>query len=138
MDEFDANAVDLLDLGGEAFDSGDEAFAIEANIRVEPAAQFALLAAGEGGDAAGVGFALDECECLEDGVVDAGGELLALLGADAGGALGIAFAGEPPEPGEDDDEDANNDGAGGEERADARRRRLPWTKTMNQTISTSP
>ena len=60
---------------------------------VEPAAQLALLAARERGDARGlVGVPLDERERLQDGVVDARGDLGALLEPDALGALGARAA----------------------------------------------
>ena len=58
-------------------------------VRRQPRAQLALLAAGERGDLARIARALlDEGERLQDRVVQVGGDLGALLGADALGPLG--------------------------------------------------
>ena len=85
--------------------------------RVEPAAQLALLAAGERRDALRLaGVALDERERLEHRVVDARGDVGALLPADPGAALGVPVEREAPEPGSGDEEEPAGDGARREER----------------------
>ena len=81
---------------------------------VEPAAQLALLPAREGGDARRVGgVPLDERECLQDGVVDARGDLGALGEPDPLGALG----GELPEPRAEHEDQRAADRAGADEGA---------------------
>lgn len=55
---------------------------------VQPVPQFPLLGAGEAADLARVvGVALDQGEGVQHGVVDVGGDLGTLLGADAHGPL---------------------------------------------------
>ena len=91
----------------------------------QPGAQLALLAAGERRHRARVvGALLDERQRLEHRVVQVGGHLGALLGADALAALGGQRAREAQDPrGEDDrqhgrdDQDGEHDVAGGAQRA---------------------
>ena len=81
---------------------------------VEPAAELPLLASRDGCDASGLtGVALHECERLQDGVVDARGDLGAFLEPDALGALG----GELPDPRPDHEHERAENGAGPDEMA---------------------
>ena len=61
-------------------------------------------------------MSLDQGERLQDRVVDARGDLVPLLAANACGALGVAVDGEAPEPGPGDQEQRSRDRARGEHR----------------------
>ena len=78
---------------------GERAGGARLAVGVEPRAQLALLPPRERRDASRVvRLALDQGERLQHRVVDAGGEVGALLDANAGVALGVALAYEPPRP----------------------------------------
>src|SRR3546814_3218311 len=80
---------------------------------VEPGPQLALLAASEGAGAARSLGPLDESEGLQHGVVEVGGDLGALLGADALATLDAKVATEAEDPRADQETDAD---AGGHDR----------------------
>ena len=79
----DGDAVGLLDLGGDLLHGGGEGHGRAGGRGVEPAAELALLRAGEPGDLARVvGGLADEGEGLQHRVVDVRGDVGALLLAD--------------------------------------------------------
>ena len=81
-------------------------------VGVEPPAELALLPARQRGDTARlVGVPLDEGQGLEHRVVDARGDVRALLAADPGGALDVPLDGEPPHPRAADQEECACHGA---------------------------
>ena len=85
--ELDAHAGSVLDVGRRGRERRDERGAVvpERPVGVEPAAQLALLPARERGDAVRLArVPLDERERLEHRVVDARGDVGALLAADPG------------------------------------------------------
>ena len=107
----------------------DAALVAERLVAVQPAAQLALLPARERRHAARLlRVPLDQRQRLQHRVVHAGGHVRALLGADAGGALGVAVEREAPHPRAGDQQQRAGDGAGGEQRrgrALAREQRRP-------------
>ena len=123
--ELDADAVELLDVGRRGRERRDERGAVVAERPrgVEPAAQLPLLAPSERGDATRLArVTLDERERLQHRVVDARGDVGALVRADPRGALGVALEREPPEPGPADEQQRARHGARGEQpRGRARR-----------------
>src|SRR3546814_9859857 len=74
---------------------------------VEPGPQLALLAASEGAGAARSLGPLDESEGLQHGVVEVGGDLGALLGADALATLDAQVATEAEDPRAEQETDAD-------------------------------
>ena len=107
-------------------------------LGVEPAAELAFLAPCELRDALRVvRLALDERERLQHGVVDAGGDLCALLRADASRALCVALLRGAPEPRPDDEQETAGERSRGEQRAAradvaaARQQRAPRRATRS-------
>src|SRR5581483_9470181 len=102
---FDADAVQLLDVGGGVEECSNECLARRGAV-VEPATELAFLSAGERGDARLFAcMLLDEGECLQHRVVYARGDIGAFLAADACGSLRVAFKRELPHPRPDDEEE---------------------------------
>ena len=122
--QLDAHAEHVLHVRCRGRERRDDRGAVvpERPVGVEPAAQLALLAACERGDALRlVGVALDERERLEHRVVDARGDVGALLAADprARSASRSSASRQSQRPG--DEEEPAGDGA----RREERRGRIP-------------
>ena len=113
-------------------------FVAERLVAVEPAAQLPFLPASQGRDPPRVvRVALDERERLQHRIVNAGGDLGPLLGADPSRPLGIPLEREAPHPGPGDEEQRAGDGSRREQRggrafareehdgADGRKRHAP-------------
>ena len=112
-DHFDGDAVFLLHFGGHPFQPGTDGGLGVGGSLVEPTAQGTFLDACQTLYLARVLRAsLDEGECVQHGVVDVGGHLVALVEADAVLSLLGEVVGEPPPP-----------RAGDERQAGAHRRR---------------
>ena len=116
--DLDADAVELLDLGGRCLDRiGEGSLGRRLAVGVEPRAKLALLAAGERRDAPWVvRVALDQRERLQNGVVYPRSEVCALLRPDSLGTLGIALAAEPPRPWPEQEDESSSDGTGSKQR----------------------
>ena len=97
-DELDGHAVEVLDLAHRRGEGGAQRAGTRVLV-VEVAAQLSLLGPGEPCDGRGVaGLALDEGEGLEHRVVQVGGDVGALGGADAGRLLEAQVAPQPQDP----------------------------------------
>ena len=106
-DHVDRHLVALLDLGTEGVQRGGQVLVtIGGRATGQPFAEFAFLQAGQGRDLPGiVGPLLDQGQGLEDRVVEVGGQVGSLLGADPFGAFGREVADQPhPERGQDQGE----------------------------------
>ena len=98
--DLDRHVVVGLDLGRRGLQRARERRRAGGARVVQPGAQLAFLAAGQGGDLARVvGALLHQRERLQDGVVQVRGDLGALLRADPRRALGGQAADEPDPPG---------------------------------------
>ncbi len=112
-DELHRHAVEVLDLAHRGGEGGAERAGAGVLV-VEVAAQLALLRAGEARDGRGVaGLPLDQGQGLQHRVVQVGGDVGALGGADAGGLLEAQVAPEPQDPRRRQDGDADEGGEHG-------------------------
>ena len=110
--------MELLDVTGSGGERCDERRVVvpERLIGVQPAAELALLPPRQGNDPVRlVRMPLDQRERLQHRVVDAGGDVGALVAADSGGALGITVEREPPDPRAGDEEQRARDRSGCEQ-----------------------
>ena len=135
--ELDAHAVELLDVACRSGQRRHErgAFVAERPVAVQPAAQLALLPAGERRHPAWlVRMPLDQRQRLQHGVVDARRHVRALVAADPGRALGVPVERQPPHPGAGDQQQRAGDGAGCDQR---RRRASPDSRTTEPTAASA-
>ena len=106
----------VFNLGGRGFDGFGKLAGFVAGVPVQPAPQFALLRAGQPDDVVLIaGAALDQREGLEHGVVEVGGDLGTLGGADTPRSLGFQVPPELQAPGQQHEGHPAEHGHGGQE-----------------------
>ena len=102
-DGVDRHVVELLDAGGQRVDGPAEVLVVGGGgAVVEPGPQLALLAPGQRRDVGRVVAPLDQGEGVQHRVVEMGGDLGPLLGADALAALLAGVADQAEDPGTED------------------------------------
>ena len=137
-DHVDGDPVGVLDLGGGSAQRAGQAALVGRLLAVQPRPEVALLGPGQPGHRGRVGgVLLDQRQRLQHRVVQVGGHVGPLLGADPLGPLGAQVGGEPEDPGPDHEAEPDDAERAGDQRRPGRPERAAAEPDEDRSATTS-